>query len=137
MTNGRPVKKWPAGRSPFAGIARIRSLGVAGNTVADTSGIKVKRQHPPGSRAGIVDRRRGRLVRRVGGQLAGVPGRVCAAAILGDPDVRSPGDGARDRMPSLCVPITGATWADAPRLAVGSVPRSVSGGPVSTWPGVR
>jgi hypothetical protein len=29
MTNGRPAKKWPAGRSPFAGIARIRSLGVA------------------------------------------------------------------------------------------------------------
>jgi putative transposase len=37
----------------------------------------------------------------------------------------------------LCVPITSATWADAPCLAVGSVPRLVSGGPVSTWPGVR
>jgi len=29
MTDGRPVKKRPAGWSPFAGIARIRSLGVA------------------------------------------------------------------------------------------------------------
>jgi hypothetical protein len=31
----------------------------------------------------------------------------------------------------LCVPVTSATWADAPRLAVGLVP----GGPVPTWPG--
>ena len=37
----------------------------------------------------------------------------------------------------LCVPITSATWADARRLAVGSVPRLAAGGPVSTWPGVR
>ena len=30
MTDGRPVKRnGPAGWSPFAGIARIRSLGVA------------------------------------------------------------------------------------------------------------
>jgi hypothetical protein len=29
MTNGRPARKRPAGWSPFAGIARIRSLGVA------------------------------------------------------------------------------------------------------------
>jgi hypothetical protein len=37
----------------------------------------------------------------------------------------------------VCVPITGATWAGAPRLAVGSVPRLVPGGPVPAWPGMR
>jgi hypothetical protein len=38
---------------------------------------------------------------------------------------------------NLCVPITSATWADAARLAVSSVPRLVPGSPVPTWPGVR
>jgi hypothetical protein len=37
----------------------------------------------------------------------------------------------------LCVPITSATWADAARLAVSSVPCLVPGSPVPTWPGVR
>ena len=36
---------------------------------------------------------------------------------------------------SLCVPKTCATWAYAPRLAVGLVPRVAPGGQVLAWPG--
>jgi hypothetical protein len=38
---------------------------------------------------------------------------------------------------TLCVPKTCATWAYAPQLAVGSVPRLAPGGQVPTWPEVR
>ena len=54
--------------------------------------VEVERQHPPGTRAGVVDRHRGRLVRRLGGQRPGVPGRVGAAAVARDPDVRRTGE---------------------------------------------
>lgn len=39
--------------------------------------------------------------------------------------------------PEMCVPKTCATWAYAPQLAVGLVPRLAPGGQVSAWPGVR
>ena len=37
----------------------------------------------------------------------------------------------------LCVPKTCATWAYAPRLAVGLIPRVAPGGQVLAWSGVR
>jgi hypothetical protein len=70
------------------------------NVTASAGGIEVERQHPAGARGGIVDRHRGRLVRRISGQSAGVPGRIGAAAVTRDPDVRSTRDDHRDRMPS-------------------------------------
>jgi hypothetical protein len=70
------------------------------NVPACAGRVKVKRQHPAGPRGRVVDRHRRRLVWRVGGQRAGVPGRISAAAIAGDPDVRSTGERGRDRMPS-------------------------------------
>ena len=45
MTDGRPVKKRPAGRSPFAGIARIRSWGR--RSACQLSGLSA---FPPGLR---------------------------------------------------------------------------------------
>ena len=73
------------------------------NVTAGAGGVKVERQHPPGARSGIVDGTVARLVRRISRQRAGVPGRVGAAAVARDPDVRSTRDRGRDRMPSsLC-----------------------------------
>jgi len=66
-----------------------------------------------------------------GEQVAGSPGPVLGLAdLLGGRQVRvvAVQDGLDHRFRGLCVPITSATWADAPRLAVGSV---------LTWPGVR
>jgi hypothetical protein len=70
------------------------------NVAANTTQVKVERQHPPGTRGGIENRRRARLVRRIVGQSACVPGRVGASAVLRDPDVRSARDRGRNRMPS-------------------------------------
>ena len=73
------------------------------NCTADPAGVKVERQHPAGSRAGVVDGYRARLAWRVGGQGPGVPRGVSAAAVAGDPDMRSARYRERDRMPGgLC-----------------------------------
>ena len=73
------------------------------NITAPTAGIKVERQHAAGTRGGIVNRHRGRLGWRVGGEWPGVAGRVGAAAVTRDPDMRRTGDRGRDRMPGgLC-----------------------------------
>jgi hypothetical protein len=61
--------------------------------------VEVKGQHPPGARAGVVDRHRARLPRRVGGQRPRVPGRIRAAAVARDPHVRRPGQRRRDGTP--------------------------------------
>ena len=53
--------------------------------------IQVKGQHLPGTRGGIVDRHRARLAWRFGGQRAGVPRGVSAAAVARDSDVRRAG----------------------------------------------
>ena len=100
---GRDVSDAPAAEAPeqLADLGRL-ALDV-GDTVADAARIKVDRQHSPGGRPGVVDRRRARLVRRIGGQRASAPGRVSAAAVARDPDVRRARDRGRDRMPGgLC-----------------------------------
>jgi hypothetical protein len=87
------------------GTEAAEQLAEPGGLVPDiaTARVKVKRQHPPGSRAGIIDRDRARLPRRLGGQRPGMTGRVSTAAIARDPDMRSTGDRRCDRMPSgLC-----------------------------------
>ena len=63
---------------------------------------------------------------------SGSPKHTLVCALGATASGRSPGPWVARMTASLCVPITSATWADAPRLAVGSVPRSVL-----TWPGVR
>ena len=69
------------------------------NVTACAGRVKVKRQHPPGARARVIHRHRARLARRLGGQRPGMPGRVGAAAVTRDPDVRSTGNGGRYRTP--------------------------------------
>jgi hypothetical protein len=65
--------------------------------------IQVKRQYPPGSRAGVINGHRARLARRVGRQRASVPGGVSAAAVAGNPNVWSACYRKCDRMPGgLC-----------------------------------
>ena len=61
--------------------------------------IQVDRQHSPGGRARVIHRHRGRLVRRIGGQGAGMPRGVSAPAVARDPDVRRTGERGRDRTP--------------------------------------
>ena len=61
------------------------------NVPADRAGVKVERQHPACSRAGIVDRDRARLARRVIREWPGVPRRVSASAVARDSDVRRAG----------------------------------------------
>jgi hypothetical protein len=70
------------------------------NIAGSAARIQVDRQHPPGSRSRVIDRHRGRLVRRGDGQQPGVTGRVGTAAVSRDADVRRTGDRERDRMPS-------------------------------------
>ena len=64
--------------------AGISVVGV----VAGAGHVEVKGEHPAGSRARVVHRHRARLARRGGRAAAGVAGRVGAAAVAGDPDVR-------------------------------------------------
>jgi hypothetical protein len=70
------------------------------NAVGGAGGVEVERQHAPGARAGVIDRHGARLAGRLGGQSAGMPGRVSAAAIARYPDMRSTRNRRRDRMPS-------------------------------------
>ena len=63
--------------------------------------VQVERQHPPGARARVVHRDCRRLARGVCGQRPRMPGRVGAAAVTGDPDVRSARDRGRDGMPGV------------------------------------
>jgi hypothetical protein len=61
------------------------------NVTARTARVQVKRQHPPGARARVEHRHRAWLARRLGGQRAGVPRGVSAAAVARDSDVRRAG----------------------------------------------
>jgi hypothetical protein len=69
------------------------------NVTASAGRVQVKRQHPAGTGAGVEYRHRARLPGRLGGQRPGMTGRVGAAAVARDPDVRSTGDRGRDRPP--------------------------------------
>ena len=62
------------------------------NVTAAAGRVKVECQHPPGSGARVVHRHRARLARSVGGQRAGMAGRVSPAAVTRDPDMRSTGN---------------------------------------------
>ncbi len=53
------------------------------------TGIEVKSQQPAGTGDWVVDRHRARLQRRISRQRASMPGRVSAAAVTGDPNMRS------------------------------------------------
>jgi hypothetical protein len=73
------------------------------NIAASADGMEVKREHAAGTRAGIKHRHCARLARRRCSQRSRMPGRVGAAAVTGDPDVRSPRRRSRDDAPSgLC-----------------------------------
>ena len=54
------------------------------NVAACAARVEVEGQHPPRGRARLVDRHRARLVRRLGGQRAGMTGRVSFAAVLAE-----------------------------------------------------
>ena len=82
------------GLSPGLGRAIFIAVpdGSIVNIPACAGGIKVKRQHPAGARGGIEDWHRARLAGRLSGQRPGMTGRVGAAAVVRDPDVRSTRD---------------------------------------------
>jgi len=69
------------------------------NVAGSTGPVQVKHHHPPGARAGIKHRHRARLARRLRGKRPRMPGRVGAAAITGNPDMRSARDRSRDGTP--------------------------------------
>lgn len=97
----RNVGDIPASEARHEPRDRVRlgadlSCGI-GRTAA-AGRIQVKGQHPPSSRARIVDRHSARLARRAGGQRPCMPGGISAAAVAGDPDVRGSSDRGRDRM---------------------------------------
>ena len=88
------------GAQPLEQLAELGGLAV---DVAVGAASEVERQHPPAGRARVVHRHRARLARRIGGQRPGVAGRVGAAAVMRDPDMRRTGDRGRDRTPGgLC-----------------------------------
>jgi hypothetical protein len=61
--------------------------------VADGAGrVQVERQHPPGTRAGVVDRHGARLTWRAGRQRPGMPRGISTAAVTRDPGMRSTGN---------------------------------------------
>ena len=70
------------------------------NIAARAAGSRSSASIRPVPEPGSIDRHRARLARRLSGQRPGMPGRVGAAAVARDPDVRSTGDRGRDRMPS-------------------------------------
>lgn len=51
------------------------------NVAAGTDRVQVERQHPPGTRARVVDRHGARLARRAGRQGPGVPRGIGTAAV--------------------------------------------------------
>ena len=81
-------------------LEQLAELGAPGGSTSPRAGSRSSASMPPGGRAGIVDRHRARLARRIGGQRPGPPRRVGAAAVRRDPDVRRTGDRGRDRTPS-------------------------------------
>ena len=73
------------------GRLALNPVAVCTQVSAAAARVEVKGQHPAGGRARVVDRHRARLARRLSGQRPGMPGRVSAAAVVGDPDVRRTG----------------------------------------------
>ena len=69
------------------------------NIVVDAGRVEIERQHPPGARTRVVNRHCGGLARRVSRQRPRVPRGISAAAVTGNPDVRSSRDHSRDGMP--------------------------------------
>jgi len=51
------------------------------NVTVSAAGVEVERQHPAGTRGGIIDGDRGRLVWRIRGQPPGMPRGISAAAV--------------------------------------------------------
>ena len=70
------------------------------NITAAAARVKVKSQHPPGSSARVIHRHGARLPRSVGGERAGMAGRVSPAAVTRNPDMRSTCNTGRYRTPS-------------------------------------
>ena len=69
------------------------------NVTAAAGRVKVKRQHPPSAGARVVHRHRARLPWSVGGERAGMAGRVSPAAVTRNPDMRSTSNEGRYRTP--------------------------------------
>ena len=82
-------------RAMFTMLPDSRTISCA----ASTGHVKVKDQHPPGARGWMEDRDRARLARRFRGKRPRVTGRVGAAAVTRDPDVRRTGQRGHDRPP--------------------------------------
>lgn len=87
----------------LAGQARATFMAVLDgsimNIAANAGRVKVERQHPPGAGARVVHRHRARLARGLCRERPRVPGRVGAAAVTGNPDVRSTRHRRRDSTP--------------------------------------
>ncbi|MGH3184627.1 MAG: hypothetical protein ACRDOE_22355, partial [Streptosporangiaceae bacterium] len=101
-TGRRDVSDAPAAEAieQLAELGRlVLYLGRRAGLVACTAAVKVKSKEAAGGRAVVVDGDGGRLSRKVGGELPGVPGRVSAAAIARDSDVRRARDQGRDCQP--------------------------------------